>query len=216
MERLQLTRRDRLGTRAARRLREQGLVPGIVYGHGQPNVPVCVSRHDIELAVQHGERLIKAQLESGEENFLIKDVQYDYLGHHILHVDLTRVRLDERVEVTVPIVLRGTPVGVESEDGVLTQHLSELTVECMVTSIPEELRVPVSDLKVDEVVRVADLELPEGVRALEEPETPVASVSVVSEEEVSAEAAEAQEAEPEVIGEEPEEPSSQEPTRGEA
>ena len=210
MAMLKLTRREKLGTRAARRLRAQGMVPAIVYGHGQPNVPVSVSRHDIELAVQHGERLVKAEVDGQEENFLIKDVQYDYLGHHIVHVDLTRVRLHERVHVTVPIVLRGTPVGVDAEDGVLTQHLDEVECECLATEIPEELRVPVTELHVDDVLRVSDLELPQGVRVLADPETVVASVTVVAEEEeVPAGEAEAA-AEPEVIGEKKEEETEEE------
>lgn len=201
---LKLTKRERTGTHAARRLREQGLVPAIVYGHGEANVAVSVSRHDIELAVQHGEQLIQADVDGQQENFLIKDVQYDYTGLHILHVDLTRVSLDERVTVTVSVVLRGTPVGVETEDGVLTQHLDELECECLVTEIPEELRVSVNELHVDEVLRVADMELPEGLLVRVDPETPVASVSVVAEEEAVA-AEEVEEAEPEVVGEKKEE-----------
>jgi len=202
MAKLKVIGRDKLGTRAARRLREQDLVPGIIYGHGQPTEPVCVPRHDIELAIQHGERLISADLDNKEANFLIKDVQYDYLGHSILHVDLTRVRLDERVQVTVPIELRGTPVGVDAEDGVLAKLLQELKLECLVTSIPEEIRASVAQLHVNESLRVSDLELPEGVKVLDDPDMVVASVTIVAEEEVvpAAEAPEAG-AEPEVIGE---------------
>ncbi len=200
MAMLKITSRDKLGTHYARWLRQQGMVPGVIYGHGEANTPICVRSHDIEVAVQHGERLIQADLDGQEENFLIKEVQFDYLGQRILHVDLTRVSLDERVQVTVAIVLRGTPVGVETEEGVLTQHLPELTVECLVTAIPEELRVPVGELHVNQSIRVADLKLPEGVTALEEPETLVASVTVLAEEEV-APAEEAAPAEPELIGE---------------
>ncbi|HET6427549.1 MAG TPA: 50S ribosomal protein L25 [Phycisphaerae bacterium] len=201
---LKLNKRDRTGTRASRRLRGQGLVPAIIYGHGEANVAVSLSAHDIDLAVQHGEQLMQADMDGSQENFLIKEVQYDYTGQHIVHVDLTRVSLDERVTVTVPVVLRGTPVGVETEEGVLTQHLDELECECLVTEIPEEIRVPVNDLHVDDVLRVADLKLPEGLLVKIDPETPVASVSVVIEEE-AAPAVEAEEAEPEVIGEKKEE-----------
>jgi len=212
---LRIEKRDKLGTRHSRRLRQQGRVPGIVYGHGQENQPISLASHDIEAAVQHGEHLLKADLDGNEENFLIKDVQYDYLGQHVLHVDLTRVRLDERVEVTVPIVLRGTPVGVDADNGVLTQPLSEATIECLVTDIPEELRVSVTELGVGQSLRVADLELPSGVVVKEEPETVVASVTVVAEEEV-APAEEEAAPEPEIIGEEAEEqapPESEEESK---
>jgi len=202
---LQITKREKLGSRHARQLRSKAMVPGIIYAHGEPNTPVSLRTHDIEAAVQHGERLLRAELDGKEENFLIKDVQYDFLGQQILHVDLARVRLDERVEVTVPVSLRGTPVGVDAEGGVLTQHLAELTVECLVTEIPEEVRAPVVDLHVNESLRVADLSLPENVKVLVDPETVVASVTVMAEEEVEVPAEGAATGEPEVIGEKPEE-----------
>ena len=82
---LKLDKRGELGSRASRRLRQQGLVPAIIYGHGEANLAVSVSRHDIELAVQHGERLVKADVDGEEHNFLIKDVQYDFLGRDIGH-----------------------------------------------------------------------------------------------------------------------------------
>ena len=98
----------------------------------------------------------------------------------------------------------------ESEDGVLSQLLKELSIECLVTDIPEELRVPVSQLHVNESLRVADLELPEGVQARDDLETVVASVAVLAEEEVVA-PEEAAAAVPEVIGEEAaEEPKAEE------
>jgi large subunit ribosomal protein L25 len=202
---LRIAKREELGTRRCRQLREQGLVPGIIYGHGEENLCVSVPAHDIEGAISHGERLLKAKVDRKQENLLIKAVQYDHLGHRVIHVDLTRVSLDERVEVTVPIVLRGTPAGVESEDGVLRQHLSEVEIECLVTAIPEELRVQVTGLHVGDALRVTDLELPEGVTVSEDGETVVASVAVMAEEEVPAEEAEEEAAEPEVIGEKAEE-----------
>jgi len=211
---MKLIKREKLGTRASRRLREKNLIPGIIYGHGQENIPVSLPAHDIALAIQHGEHLIEAELDGKKENFLIKDVQYDYLGHEIIHVDLTRVSLHERVQVTVPIVLRGTPVGVESEGGVLSQHLTELEVQCLVTNIPDELRVSVADMHVNDVLRVADLELPEGVTTTEDPETVIASISVVEEEVEAPAPAEAEAAEPEIISEKPKEEQEDQQEQG--
>ena len=203
MAQLQMTKRDEFGTRPSRRLREQGLVPGIVYGHGGANTPVTVTSHDIELAISHGERLVETSLGGENANLLIKEVQYDHFGHYVIHVDFTRVSLDERVEVVVPILLRGLAVGVETEDGVLAQHLNELPIECLVTAIPEDIRVRVNDLHVDDSLRVADLELPEGVTAQLDDDILVASVAIMAEEEeVPAEEGEV-EAVPEVIGEKP-------------
>lgn len=196
---MEIVKREKLGTRHSNALRTQGLVPAIVYGHGQENLPVALPGHDIGLAVRHGEHLVKGRIDGGEQNFLIKAVQYDHLGSEILHVDLTRVSLDERVEVTVPIVLRGTPIGVSAENGVLTQHQAQVRLECVVTEIPDEIRVPVGGLHVNDVVRVRDLLLPPNVKAMADPETLVASVSVLAEE-VVAPVAEPVVGEPEVIG----------------
>jgi large subunit ribosomal protein L25 len=195
-----MTKRDKLGTRPSRQLRSGGKVPAIIYGHGEGNVPVVLDEREIRLAIRHGERLLKADLDGEEKNLLIREVQYDYLGIAIVHVDLTPVRLDERVVVTVPIVLRGIPVGVSQESGALTQSLAQVKVECLVTAIPEELRVSVANLHANEQLRVADLQLPEGLKVLEDPDHVVASITVLAEEVAAPAAAEAAPAEPEVIG----------------
>ncbi|MDY6914641.1 MAG: 50S ribosomal protein L25 [Planctomycetota bacterium] len=203
---LKVTTRDELGTRKVRRLRKQGKIPGIIYGHGEKPVCVALNQHEVALAIGHGERLLELKLGAKTHNVLIKDVQYDTFGQEILHMDLTRVNLDERVEVTVPIVLRGTPVGVESEDGVLNQRATEANVECLARSIPEEIRVTVNDLHVGDSLHIKDLPLPEGATLLDDADALVCSVNVVTEvEEAPAEAEEEETAaEPEVIGEKPE------------
>jgi len=208
MEVLKISKREKLGTREARRFRLENFVPAIIYGHGRENQAVNLSLHDIVLAVRHGEQLLKCDLDGEEQNLLIKDVQYDYMGHEIIHVDLTRVNLDEQVDVTVSIVLRGTPVGVENEDGVLRQQLSDLNVRCVVTNIPEELRVSVAEMHTGDVLHIADLELPEGVTTDDDPETVIASVSIVVEE-VEEVAEEEVTGGPEVIGEKAEEESAE-------
>ena len=212
MAKISASRREETGTRQVRRLREAGRIPAIIYGHKQEAVPITLQQHEIELALQHAERVLEVNVGDQSENVLVKDVQYDTFGQHILHVDLARVRLDERVEVTVPIVLRGTPAGVEEEDGMLQQIASEVYIECVVTAIPEEIRVSVTEMKVGDTLSMSDLPIPEGATLLDEPDAPVCSVSFVSEEEV--EEVEAEEgveaAEPEVIGEQPEEGEEQE------
>ena len=207
------TKRTELGSRKARRMRKQGEIPAIVYGHGEEAEPITLYEHDVELAVLHGERLLELELDDRKENVLIKDIQYDTFGHEILHLDLTRVSLDERVEVTVPIVLRGTPAGAV-EGGVLHQTAAEATVECLVTAIPEELRVSVAEMKIDDVLHMRDVPLPEGAKLLEDPETIVCSLSLVAEEVVAPVAVEAPAGEPEVIGEKAEEKEEEKEEEG--
>jgi large subunit ribosomal protein L25 len=136
-------------------------------------------------------------MDGKNETVLVKDVQFDHLGMEVLHVDFARVDLNERVEVTVPLVLKGEPKG-EKDGGVLQQILADLEIECLVTQIPTEIRANVADMGLNDALHVKDLQLPEGVRALQDEDLIVATVKEIAEE-VSTEAAEGT-AEPEVIG----------------
>jgi large subunit ribosomal protein L25 len=202
-------RRDRSGTRSARKLREAGLVPGIIYGHQEESVAVHMSYHDLALELHHHHKLLTVELDGKTTQLLVKELQYDHLGDKVIHVDLTRVSLDERVPVTVRIVLRGTPAGA-AEGGVLEQLMGELELECLVTSIPEEIRVPVHHLQLDQTLTVGEIELPEGATLLTESDMPVALVKVLAEEEEELEEGAAEgEAEPEVITKKPSEEESE-------
>jgi large subunit ribosomal protein L25 len=118
-------------------------------------------------------------------------------------VDFARVSLDERVEVTVPLELKGTPKG-EDEGGVLQQIVSDLEIECLVTDIPDKITHNVSEMKVDDALHIRDIKLPPGAKALQDEDLIVAMVKVIAEDE-AAPAAEAETAEPEVIGRKAEE-----------
>jgi len=199
---LQAERRGQTGTRAARRLRAAARVPAIIYGHGEEPVPVAVNYHDLALELQRHHRLLAVELEGRVEQVLVKDVQYDHLYAKIVHVDLTRVSLDERVKVSVRVELKGVPAGA-TEGGVLEQVLAAVELECLVTSIPESIRAAVTHLQVGDMLTAGQLELPAGAELLTAPETPVALVSkMAEEEEVVAPAAApvgGEAAEPEVI-----------------
>jgi large subunit ribosomal protein L25 len=194
--------RKETGSKRVRHVRDAGRVPGIVYGHGESPLPISLDRHDLLTALAHGERLLELELTGGMQNVLIKDLQYDALGGTLLHIDLARVDLDERVQVTVPVVLRGTPAGA-TEGGVLTQITAQVVIECTVRSMPEEIRHSVAEMKVGDVLRLKDLTLPEGAVLKADGETIVATVTVVAEEEVAP--TEEGPAQPEVIGEKKEE-----------
>jgi large subunit ribosomal protein L25 len=196
---LKADQRTKLGTRSTRKLRAGGLVPAIVYGHGETVRPVSVDLHDLTVALQHGVRMFALDVNGTNEQVLVKDVQYDYLGTTIIHADFARVRLDEQVTLAVALDFHGTPKGVEAGGGVLTTPLSEIEVECLPAEIPSAIRVEVMALDVGETLTVADLKLPEGVKAVTDGSSLVATVTVVAEEE-EAPAEEAGEAEPEVIG----------------
>src|SRR5690606_3493849 len=145
----------------------------------------------------HGAHVFDLDLDGRSEKVLIKEVQYDHLGKEIIHVDFARVSLDERVKVTVALELKGEAPG-EKEGGIVQQILSELEIECLVTEIPGLIVVDVSELKLDDEIRVKDLKLAAGIRSLVDEDQVVVSCQTVREE-VETEAAEGAD-EPEVIG----------------
>jgi len=197
MSTMKATKRTQQGTHAARRLRKEGKVPGVMYGHGEGTQAVSLHKHEVELALLHGERLLEVDVEGQIQNALIKEVQYDTFGKEILHIDLTRVDLDERVKLTVVIHLAGEPIGTK-DGGVLQQVESEVEIECPVRSIPDEIRHVVTDMKLDDRLYMKDLKLPEGATLLSEADALIASVSELAEEEAPVEGEEL--TEPEVIG----------------
>ncbi len=198
--------RKAAGTRAAKRLRLAGKLPAIVYGHKIDPLSLTLDYHEVELNLEHGTHVVNLDLNGEVQPCLFKDAQYDHLGIKLLHVDFSRVSLDERVKVHVQIEFRGQAKGI-AEGGVLHHELAEIEIECPAMDIPDKIRVDVSDLGVDDVLHVKDLTLDEGHVATNDPEAVVAMVReplVKEEDEVDAEAAAGEapasgDGEPEVI-----------------
>ncbi|MCG3179892.1 MAG: General stress protein CTC [Phycisphaerae bacterium] len=207
-------KRDPAGGRAAGRLRRKGLIPGIIYGHGETPLPVSLDAEQVTTHLHHGAHLLDLEMDGQVSKLLIKEVQYNHLGDTVMHIDLARVSLDERVEVTVPLRFRGEPVGVTEDEGILLTPVTDLEVECPVVDIPNEIRINVKELRIDQSILVKDIQLPPGVVAMMPPDTVVATVVAPREEEEAAAVVEGEApAQPEVIakgkveteeGEEPE------------
>jgi large subunit ribosomal protein L25 len=189
--------RNELGSRANKRLRDAGLIPGVIYGHKEAVVPVTLPKKEVVGHLNHGTHLFELGLDGKNETVLVKEVQYDHLGLEVLHVDFARVSLDEEVDVTVPLELKGEPKG-EKDGGVLQQVIAEIELRCKVTDIPDVIRHDVSEMALDDVLHISDLKLPAGVTAVQDADQVVAQVRAV-EEEAAAAPAEGT-AEPEVIG----------------
>ncbi|HJZ54663.1 MAG TPA: 50S ribosomal protein L25, partial [Gemmataceae bacterium] len=154
------------GSRAAEKLRKQGLVPGIVYGHKEANVPVAVNAEELDRAIRvlHA-RVLDLQVGGKTETVLIRELQWDHLGKVMLHVDFERKSRSEKVRVTVPVELRNAPKA--TGGGVLDQPLHTLHIECPLGSIPEAIRVDITNLTLGEPIHVKELTLPPGVKVLE-------------------------------------------------
>src|SRR3954471_24233200 len=154
--------RNELGSRANKRLRDSGMLPGVIYGHKEAVVPITLPKKEVVNHLHHGAHLFEVGLDGKKETVLVKEVQYDHLGAEVLHVDFARVSLDEKVEVTVPLELKGEPKGA-ADGGVLQQINSELDVECLVAEIPDKIVHNVSEMALNDVVHIKDLKLPPGV-----------------------------------------------------
>jgi large subunit ribosomal protein L25 len=196
--------REARGSSAARRLRRDGKLPAILYGHGEENVSLTVDSHELDAVIRHGGKLVN--LKGGlAETALIRDVQWDAMGTHVLHLDLARVSAQERVEVTVPIELRGEALG-SKQGGIVEQLMHDVNVECSASEIPERISVNINDLDVGQSISIADIEVPKGVTLLAPEETSLVHCVAVGVEAEEEEALEGETgAEPEVIGRKAEE-----------
>jgi large subunit ribosomal protein L25 len=211
---IQITTEPRtgLGSRANKRLRDTGKIPGVVYGHKEAVVPVTLPKKELVNHLNKGAHVFDLSIEGKSEKVLVKEVQYDHLGIEVIHVDFARVSLDEKVELTVPLELKGEPAG-EADGGVLQQIMSELEIECLVTDIPSVIIHNVSEMKLDDVLHIKDLKLPVGVKALQDEDQVVAQLKAVEDEEATA--GEEGTAEPEVIGRKPEDAAEGEAAKAE-
>jgi large subunit ribosomal protein L25 len=195
-ETLNVQVRDGHGTRHSQRLRKSGVVPAVLYGHGEKSVSLGIPATEVSAAVRHGSRLVELKGALTEKAF-IRDLQWDTYGLEVVHIDLTRVSEHERVKVQVAVDLRGEAAGVK--DGGIVEHmLHEVQIECPVSAIPDKLHVNISNLKLGDTLLVGDLPLPDGVKMLSHADVVVVHCVTPTEEEELALPTEG--AEPEVIG----------------
>ncbi len=160
------------GKNAARRIRREGNVPAILYGPKVESIPLVLSKRDIFniLKSETGENTIfQVAFEKDKPEVMIKNHQKDVTSDEILHVDLFRISMDKEIRVTVPIVLTGDAVGVKAEGGFVEFATRELEVECLPRDIPEHIEVDISELHLNQSIRVEELVQAEGVKVLSDP-----------------------------------------------
>jgi large subunit ribosomal protein L25 len=220
--RLEVEERETRGTRAVRRLRREGLVPGVLYGRGKPPHAICVPERELRRALTgpgglHAILDVALDGDKSARPAILKDYQQDPLKGRVVHIDLQEVRLDQPIHAQVVVQLVGEPVGV-TEGGVLSQVQREVNVEALPMQIPEHLELDVSGMAIGDTLRLADLPSMEGVTYLDDPdETVLANVTLPTrvvepepeevEPEAEGEVPEGEEA-PEGAAEAPEEPAA--------
>jgi large subunit ribosomal protein L25 len=198
---LKADKRATVGTKVTRRLREAGALPGVIYGHGESPENFSVSLHEFQIHLGHGARVVVLDLDGKKSDYLIKEVQYDHLGKDPIHVDFTRVDLTEKLKLSVAVELRGIPAGI-AEGGILEQLADSIEVECIASQIPRTLHPSVAHLGVGDVLTIKDIELPEGVTAIQDGDDKIAMVRLLATKAADEDGDEEgdQSNEPEVIG----------------
>jgi large subunit ribosomal protein L25 len=195
-------KRTVFGKNASRRLRREGRVPVIMYGAAVESVPLVVKKTDIFKIIrsESGENTIfKVSIDTGTQNVMIKEIQADPVTEEILHTDFVQIAMDKAVQVSVPIVLQGEAIGVKAEGGFVDVITREVDVECLPSDIPESVVLDISELHLNQSLKVEDIVIPANVENLSDPNTVVVHIAAPVAEEVVEE-----EEEEELIGEEEE------------
>jgi large subunit ribosomal protein L25 len=214
---LKVSQRETFGSRATRRLRREGLVPGIVYGQGGEARPFQVSARELRALLTEGQTLLDLELDgSTAVPVVIKEQQHHPVRGDVLHLDFLEVRLDEEIEAEVPIELEGTEQAPGVREGGVLEHVTrEITVEALPTAIPERITVDVSEMEINDTINLASVGVPSGVKFMaEEPEE--ITIATLSPPRVEEEPEPEVEEETELVGEEGEVPEGEEaPAEGE-
>lgn len=207
---LKAQKREQFKKSISKALRKSGFVPGIVYGHKEANIPIKATELSLRPIVFSSEaQVVKLEIEGENQpiNCILKDTQFEPLSGRLIHFDLLTLKAGEKITIEVPVILKGSAVGVK-EGGLLQHILHKLEVECSSQNIIPHIDVDITNLKIGDSIKVSDIKI-EGIRILNDETAAIVAVIPPTVTTAEAEAATAETAEPEVIGkgkkEEPEE-----------
>jgi large subunit ribosomal protein L25 len=156
------------GTSSSRRLRRSGFVPGIIYGAGKETISLTIDHNQLlrKLNVDNFlSSIISIQINDKKEDVLIKDIQVHPSKQQVMHLDFLRIKSDEIIRVSVPVIFLNeeSAIGVKLEGGTVTPLMNEIEVSCLPKNLPENLQIDIIDMKVDDMLYLEDIELPDGV-----------------------------------------------------
>jgi len=192
--------REKTGTRYAERLRKAGRLPAVIYGKGQDPIHVSVDQNEVLDALHNGAHVVDISVDGKSNDMcLVKDLQFGWLGDNLIHLDMTRVDMNEVVTINLPVTLAGNAKIASAAGAVLEVIRREIEVTCKVSDIPSEVKYDITEM--GEVVTIGDLPLPEGVTPVLELEKHICHVTFMQDEEAEGEATDvdADDAQPEVI-----------------
>ena len=175
-EKLDLKERTVKGKSKARSLRRDGMVPGVYYFRGEENVDLQIDKKKLYHAMSSGQHVFEVEMNGATQYVTIKGIQYHPVTDEVLHIDLMQVNMTEKMKFTIPISLEGEAEGVK-EGGVLSQILTTIDVNCLPTSVPDNILVDISNMELNSNMTVADIiNIPEGVEILSDPESTIATL----------------------------------------
>ena len=164
-EQLDLTERTEKGGRSDRILRKNGIIPANYYYRGEENISLSIVKIELLKSLRSGHRIFKVNLRGATQYVMLKEIQYHPVTDDIIHIDLMRIRRDEKMTISVPLVLEGTATGVK-EGGVMMQNLTSIEINCLPADVPEQIVVDISDLEMHASLNVEDLEVSEELEIL--------------------------------------------------
>ncbi|MFN7019751.1 MAG: 50S ribosomal protein L25 [Phycisphaerales bacterium] len=218
-------KRERIGTRYAKRDRAAGRLPAVVYGHGRDPLPITLDAKIALTQIHKGEKVFRLDFPGHSEAdemqmVLLKEVQFDYLGTNIVHADFARVDLNERVKTHVHVTFIGEAKGLKTAGNMLMHPVTELEIECRVVDLPDHVEVNIAELDLGDMITAAQVKLPtEDMKLLTDPNAVVAQIVLAGVSKAAEEATVAAEgaAEPEVLtAKKPAEGAAAAPAKGAA
>jgi large subunit ribosomal protein L25 len=209
-EKLKAAPRAQFGSRSSRRLRGEGLVPGVVYAGGSEARAFQVAERDVRLVLAGGQALFDLEVDGSKAvPVVVKDQQLHPVRGNLQHIDLQEVKLDEAIQAEVALELEGAEVAPGVKEGGVLEHVTrEVTVEALPTEIPERLVADVSEMQINDTVTLASVPAPEGVRFVAD-ELEEITIATLSPPRVEEEPEVEVEEEAELVGEEGEAPAAE-------
>ena len=175
---LDIFKRDNLSKSSLKQLRRDGNIPGIFYSYNsKESIPFYMGNKTLSEAKKSGARIFNIAVGSKKQTVIFKSVQYHPVTEEILHIDLYGVKMDEKIQIKVPLELLGDPIGVTQEGGNLMQSILEIDVVCLPTNIPDKIELDISELHIGESIHAGAVQLPENIDLGLAEDTVVAAVT---------------------------------------
>jgi large subunit ribosomal protein L25 len=183
-QQIELTGRtnEESGSRACQRLRDAGQTPGVLYGNQDETLAIKVDTGQLRMLIDSGIRVLDVEFDGTKQKAMFRELQWDTFGINLNHFDLLRIDADQRIEIDVPVELRGTAPGTNS-GGTLEQPLHAIRIRCLAVEVPEKFTLRINELEIGDSITVADIELGGDFEPLLEPDSVVVRVVEIREEE---------------------------------